>query len=173
MNKDVKKFVMIALYSAMFVVLSIYGTINLTNLKITLQNLPIYIGAITLGSISGASIGFIGMFVSQIITYGFSATTLFWVLPQTILGAVCGIIFESNKVKINNRIKFLVTIIVLQIFLTALNTIVLTIDGMIYGYFNYVVVFTNLIVRIMNSVLTGIVYSILIPIIVKFIKKIH
>ena len=142
-------------------------------MRLTLQNLPIYVGAITLGAAPGAIIGFAGMFINQMYVYGFSATTLFWVLPQTILGAVCGYLFENKKVKLSGGIKFWVCIISLQVLLTVINTIVMLIDSLIYGYYSFLVIFGPFILRIMISILVGIVYCVIIPVIVKFIKKIH
>ncbi len=173
MKVNVKLIVRGALYVALFVILSIYGTINLQNLKITVQNFPIYVAAITLGAIPGALVGFTGMFVNQLLTYGFTATTLFWVLPQTILGAVCGYIFEKNLVKINDTQKFFVCILVLQLMVTILNTLIYALDAFIYGYFNYLIIFGPIVIKIMISILTGIVFSILLPIVVKIEKKIH
>ena len=173
MKWDAKKYVLVALYSALFVVLSIFGTLNFQSIKITTQNLPIYLAGITCGMIPGALVGFVGMFISQILTYGFQTTTLFWVLPQTILGAVCGYIFENSLVKVNEEPKFYVTIILLQLLITILNTLVNIVDGLINGYFNYITILGSLVVRIIASVLTGIIFCIIIPPLVKLIKKIH
>ena len=174
MKFDVKKLVLIALYTALFVILSIYGTISpAPNMKITIQNLPIYLAGITLGAVPGAVVGFAGMLLNQMITYGFTTTTLFWVLPQTILGAVTGYLFENGIVKMKSNIRFHVTIAFLQILVTILNTIVYAIAGMIEGYYNYILVFGPFIVKLMISVMTGLVFSVVIPIIIKLTKKIH
>ena len=173
MKWDTRKIVFVALFSALFVVLSIFGTLNFQSIKITTQNLPIYLAGITCGMIPGALVGFVGMFISQILTYGFQTTTLFWVLPQTILGAVCGYIFENSLVKVNEEPKFYVTIILLQLLITILNTLVNIVDGLVNGYFNYITILGSLVVRIIASVLTGIIFCIIIPSLVKLIKKIH
>lgn len=173
MNNKIKKIVLIAMYTALFVVLSLYGTINLSGMKLTLQNLPIFIAAITLGSIPGAIVGFAGMFINQILTYGFTATTLFWVLPQTIVGAICGYLFENKLVKVSGGLKFWVCIVALQVLLTVLNTIVILVDSLVFGYYSFILVFGPLVLRIMVSILVGIVYCIIIPPIMNLIKKIH
>ena len=173
MKWETKKYVLVALYSALFVVLSIFGTLNFQTIKVTTQNLPIYLAGITCGMIPGALVGFVGMFTSQILTYGFQTTTLFWVLPQTILGAACGYIFENSLVKANENPKFYATIIFLQLLITILNTFVNIIDGLVNGYFNYLTILGSLVVRIIVSVLTGIIFCIIIPPLVKLIKKIH
>lgn len=168
-----RKIVLIALYTALFVVLSLYGTVNVYNMKLTLQNLPIYIGAITMGSVPGSIIGFVGMFTNQMITYGFTATTLLWVLPQTVVGALCGYLFENKYVKPKQSIKFYICMVLLQAILTIINTVIICVDAVVYGYYNYILVFGPLIPRIMVAVLTGIIYCLIIPLIVNAIKKIH
>ena len=177
MKKNTKIIGLISLYAALFIVLSIYGTIDLTKtragIKITVQNLPLFIGAITLGSTPGALIGFLGMFLNQMLTYGFTATTLFWVLPQTIVGAICGFLYESKTVKGYYGIKFWVLIVSLQLLLTILNTIVSLIDSLIFGYYSFITIFGPLAIRVMVSILTGIIYCVIIPIILNNIKKIH
>ena len=109
MKWNTKKVVLVALYSALFVVLSMFGTLNFHTIKVTSQNLPIYIAAMTMGMVPGAIVGFIGMFTSQILTYGFQTTTLFWVLPQTIIGGICGYIFENSIVKVEETPRFYAT----------------------------------------------------------------
>ena len=173
MNMNIKKIILMSLYIAIFVVFSLYATINMYGMKLTLQNLPIYVGAITLGATPGALIGFVGMFINQLITYGFSATTLFWVLPQTILGAICGYLFENKTVKVGGGLKFWICIIALQTIVTILNTIVMVVDALIYGYYTFLGVFGTFVFRMMVSVLTGIIFCIVIPALIKFIKKIH
>lgn len=172
-NINIRKLVLIALYTAIFVVLSLYATVSFSGMKLTLQNLPIYIGAITLGAIPGAIIGFSGMFINQMLTYGFTATTLFWVLPQTVIGAACGYLFEIKKVKIGGGLKFWICIIALQSVLTIINTLVYLIDSIVFGYYNFIVVFGPFALRLMVSILVAVLYCVLIPVIIKMIKKIH
>lgn len=174
MDAKIKKIIYVAVYASLFIILGKFVTIDLGNLRITIKSLPIYVGAITLGPIEGALIGFVGELVLQLTgQYGFTATTLFWVLPYVVIGAVCGIVFENKIVKFNGGIKYGVFIVSLQVLLSILNTIVIFIDSMIFGYYSFVYVFGSLIVKLMSAILTGIVYSIILPFIVNAIKKIH
>ena len=174
MDTKIRKIIYVAVYASLFIILGKFVTIDLGNLRITIKSLPIYVGAITLGPIEGALIGFVGELVLQLTgQYGFTATTLFWVLPYVVIGAVCGIVFENKIVKFNGGIKYGVFIVSLQVLLSILNTIVIFIDSMIFGYYSFVYVFGSLIVKLMSAILTGIVYSIILPFIVNAIKKIH
>lgn len=173
MKLNLKKMILIALYTAMMTVLSLYGTFSLYGVKITIQNLPLMLAAITLGAIPGALVGFIGMLLNQMLTYGFTATTLFWVLPQTIIGMFVGFIFEKKLIKQEASLKFFACIIISQIVLTLLNTISMYVDAVIFGYYNFMVVFGTFILRIMLSIITGIAYCVILPLFIKLVKKIH
>ena len=50
-------------------------SIDLGNLKVTLESIPIIVGALLFGPLDGAMIGFVGTFVYQVLRYGFSVTT--------------------------------------------------------------------------------------------------
>ena len=174
MNTKIKKIAYISLLIAIFVVIGKFLTIDLGTIKLTAKSLPIYVGAIALGPFEGAITGLIGELLLQITgQYGFTATTLFWVMPYTIVGAICGVVFENKIIKLNGGIKYWVFIISLQILLTFLNTLVIFIDSMIFGYYSFVYVFGSLIIRLMSSILVGIIYAIVLPFIVDAIKKIH
>lgn len=173
MKSNLKKMILVALYAAMMTVLSLYGTFNLYGMKITIQNLPLMLAAITLGALPGALVGFIGMFLNQMLTYGFTATTLFWVLPHTIVGMFVGYLFERKIIKQESGLKFFACIIISQIVLTILNTIALYIDSTIFGYYTFILVFGTLIPRIMLGIITGIAYCVVLPLLIKLVKKIH
>lgn len=173
MKNNIKTIIFSAVYASLMTVLSIYGTFSFHNIKFTLQNIPLYLAAITLGAIPGAMVGFIGMFINQMLTYGFTTTTLFWVLPHTIIGMFVGYLFEKKIIKVESELKFCATIIVAQILLTLLNTVAFFIDSTIYGYYSFVVVFGELIIRIMIGVITGIAFCMILPLLVKLAKKIH
>lgn len=174
MNIKIKKIVYISLLVAIFVVIGKFLTIDLGTIKLTIKSLPIYVGAIVLGPFEGAFVGLLGELLVQLTgQYGFTATTLFWTMPYVVVGAICGVAFENKIIKINGGIKYWVFIISLQMLLTFLNTLVIFIDSMIFGYYSFVYVFGSLIVRLMSSILVGIIYSIVLPFMINAIKKIH
>ena len=60
-------------------------------LKITLDSLPIIVGAALLGPLDGFLIGFFGSFLNQLLTFGLTPTTIIWVLPAAIRGLLIGV----------------------------------------------------------------------------------
>jgi uncharacterized membrane protein YraQ (UPF0718 family) len=54
---------------------------------------------------------------------------------------------------------------------TALNTVIMAVDSMIYGYYSAAYVFGALIFRIIAGVITAVVFSFIIPPLIKQLKK--
>ncbi len=157
-----KKFIILTMFIALFFVLSFYGTINLGNIKITLQNIPLVIVAFLYGPVEGALVGGMGMLLNQILgPFGITATTALWILPHTICGAYLG--FMSKKINYNEFFKVALLIVSALLILTVLNTAVIYIDSKVYGYYSKAYVFGTLIIRILAAIVNGIIYSLIIP----------
>ena len=58
----------------------------------------------------------------------------------------------------------------MHLLITVLNTIVIYVDSKIMGYYSFVLVFGSFIIRMLTSVVLGIVYSCIIPLMIKIIK---
>lgn len=167
---NVKKVTMTGILIGAFVILGTYLSITPYNIKITFQNLPLFIGAIMFGPVEGFLIGFLGMLISQLLTYGASYTIIFWCLPQAIAGAILGYIIKKYNIKVESGPKFWTIIIMIHLIITLLNTVVIYVDSKIMGYYNFVYVFGSFVLRILTSIVVGIVYACIIPIIIRIIK---
>ena len=71
-----------SIMAALFVVFDMLSIKISNNIKITFGGLPILIVAFLLGPLWGALTGFVGAFVGQLLSFGFSVTTLVWVRPS-------------------------------------------------------------------------------------------
>ena len=173
MNRSyIKKITFTGVLIAIFVILGTYLSINVYNIKITFQNLPLFVGAILYGPIDGFLIGFLGMFVSQLLSpYGFTYTTFLWCMPQAITGAILGYLVKKYDIKVENGPKFWILIIMMHLLITLLNTIVIYIDAKIMGYYSFVYVFSSFVLRILTSIVVGVVYACVIPIMIRIIKS--
>ncbi|MDO5563668.1 MAG: ECF transporter S component [Eubacteriales bacterium] len=155
---------LVAILLSLFI---IFGTFSILffNIKITLQNLPFFISAILFGPVIGALVGAIGMFISQLLTFGLSATTIIWIMPHTLVGILLGFLSKINKE------KYIFNILISSIILTLLNTLAMYLDSKIMGYYSVAYVFGSLLQRILISIFMSICYIILIPKIINHIKK--
>ena len=83
---------------ALHIILELFCTIRIGNdLKITLAALPIIVIALLCGPVEGLLTGCIGTFLSQLLTYGITISTPFWILPYTIQGLAAGLLFRAFK----------------------------------------------------------------------------
>ena len=166
---NAKRMTVISMLAAMCAVLGAIS-IDLGNLKITLESIPVILGAALFGPIDGALVGFVGTFVYQVIRYGFSVTTLLWMLPYCVCGLIVG--FYAKKRNYNLSVKQMILIVVIaELVITTLNTGVLYIDSKIYGYYSAVYIFGTLVPRYLICVGKAIAEGALLPLLIKPIKE--
>ena len=80
---------------ALHVILELFCTIRIGNdLKITLAALPFLILGFLCGPLEGLISGILGTFLSQLLTFGITVTTVFWVAPYAVQGLLAGILFK-------------------------------------------------------------------------------
>lgn len=140
------------------------------SLKISLSGLPVILVAMLGGPVWGMATGFIGAFIGQMITYGFSATTLLWVLPAVLRGLSMGLLFRWFQKRTSPGILTLETVIS-SLLVTALNTVVLIVDAKIYGYSTAATVLAAVPGRLIAGCLTAVIFSLMLPTILTTLKK--
>ena len=96
MKRTTRRLALDAMLSAMFVVLSLIS-ISLPNMKITLDALPVLVASLLFGPLDGLSVGLIGSFLNQLLTYGLSPTTLLWILPAGLRGLLVGLYAKRHQ----------------------------------------------------------------------------
>ena len=157
--------------NAKYTVLSLVATINLGNMKFTLDSLPILVGGALFGPVNGMLIGLLGSFLNQMITYGFSATTLLWIIPAGVRGLLVGLYAKHHNFDMTFKQTQFITISSALI-VTALNTLIMYIDSKIYGYYSFAYVFGGILPRIVAGVIIAIIFAAILPHILKPLKKI-
>ena len=158
-----------AMLAAMFVCLSLVS-ISLPNMKITLDSLPVLVAAFLLGPLDALAVGLIGSFFNQLLTYGLTPTTVLWILPAGLRGLLVGLYVKRHSFELTQKqTVFIVVLSALAV--TALNTLIMAVDSLIYGYYSAAYVFGALIFRIIAGVLTAVVFSLILPPLIKQLKK--
>ncbi len=166
---------------ALFVVLDMYSIKIGNNMKITFSGLPIIIAAIYYGPVSGLAVGLIGAFIGQLIQFGIGITTFLWILPAGIRGLLVGlsvmclkkhdILHEVKLGKIKVYPILTVVIIISSLIVTLSNTIIMYPASKIDGYYHETLITATLAWRFINSVITAIIYSIIVPLLLKPLNK--
>lgn len=146
-------------------------SIDMGNIKITLESIPIILGALLFGPADGATIGFIGAFVYQILRYGLSVTTLLWILPYVVCGIIVGAYSKRRNYALS-RTQTILIVIVAEFVVTTLNTGVLFVDSKIYGYYSAVYIFGSLAVRYIICIIKATLTGMIMPPLTGFLKRV-
>ena len=160
-----------AVLIAMYVVLNSIS-FRVANFKFTLDAFPIIVGAVMFGPFHGALIGFLGSGIYQLFFsgYGITPTTILWMLPVIVRGLIIGA--YSRRKNYSPAVGgLMVFTVVAGILTTALNTLALYVDSLIYNYYSYALVFGLLIPKFIISVILAVLFALVTPILVKKIRK--
>jgi len=164
-----KQLALDAMLIAMFVALS-FVSVDLGNLKITFDALPILIGALLFGPVDGLIIGLLGGFMYQLLSYGVTATTVLWLLPSAARGLLVG--WYAKKKGYNlSRTQTAVIVVLSSLLVSTMNTGALYVDSKIYGYYAFGFVFGVAGIRYLLSILTAILYTVVLPPLLKIVGR--
>ena len=168
MKNKTKRIALCAMLAAMFECLSLLS-INLGSMKITLDFLPIIIAAMLFGPVEGAIVGLAGSFLNQLLTYGLSITTILWILPAGVRGLLVGIYAKKHSFSLTQK-QMIFILILSALIVTALNTGVMYLDSIIIGY-PFAATLITVVLRIVNGILTAILFAFILPPIIQRLKK--
>lgn len=169
MQNKTKRMATNAMLAALCAVLG-FIAIDMWTMKITLESFPVNMGALLFGPVDGAIIAFLGSFIYQILKYGFSATTLLWILPGVISAGLLGWYAKKKAFNLSKR-QMLVAVLLAELVITLLNTGVIYIDSNFYGYYFPGYISMNLVPRLAICIGKGIVYGVVLHPVLETLKK--
>lgn len=160
-----------AVLVAMYVVLNSFA-IRTANIKFTLDAFPIIVGAAMFGPLHGTLIGFLGSGIYQLFFsgYGVTPTTPLWMLPVLVRGFIVGL-YSRHRGYEPPVGGLIVITIVAGVLTTALNTLALYVDSIIYNYYSYELVFGLLIPKVVISIILAVLFALFTPALIKKIRK--
>lgn len=147
-----------------------YVSIDLTAIKITFETLPILLAGLLFGPGEGAIVGAVGTLIYQILRYGFSATTLLWMLPYIVMGFLCGLYAKRRSNNLSPS-KTIVLTVVLELIVTVLNTGVIYVDSKLYGYYSPTLITGSLVIRLVICVVKAVLFGAALSPLVKVLKR--
>lgn len=161
----VKRLAFDALLVALYVLLGFLKIPIGNMLRINMASFAVIVCAIAFGPIDGLVVGFLGEFLSQVLSpYGLTPTTLLWSLPEGVRGLLlgCAILLLTKKklspdglLKSKKIVVYLVICIIAGICSSLLNTFALYVDSKMFGYYNDYMVFGVLALRLVLAVITS------------------
>ena len=169
-----KKLCILAMLIALFVVMDYFATIFSValgeNIKISFSGLPVILASMLFGPVAGMTVGLLGSFTGQMLTYGFGPTTLLWILPAGIRGLSMGLLFSAFKKSTKISVLTL-EVVISSLLVTTANTPLLYLNAIMYGNYQPDLFLVDTIYRFISSLLTAGVYSVLIYFVYRAVKK--
>lgn len=144
----VKRIAIDAVLIAMYFGLS-WASVEIGGIKLTFVGLASIIAAMVYGPIDGFLVGFFGAFCEQMLKYGFTATTLLWLLGPAMRGLVVGcakLIFKrsmstENLLRNHRPYVFFAVSIFAGLVVSMLNTTAFYVDAKMFHYYTYELIF--------------------------------
>lgn len=163
-----RKLALDAMLGAMCAVLGCLA-IDTGNVKITLESLPILLGALLLGPADGAAVGLVGTAVYQLLRYGVSVTTPLWIAPYVLAGWAVG--YAARKKRFSLRPAETAALVTgAEVFITLFNTVTIYIDSRLFGYYFPGFVTGSLAIRAAVCAGKSAAFSLLLPQIIRAVK---
>ena len=144
----VKRIAIDAVLIAMYFGLS-WASVEIGGIKLTFVGMASIIAAMVYGPIDGFLVGFFGAFCEQMLKYGFTATTLLWLLGPAMRGLVVGcakLIFKrsmstENLLRNHRPYVFFAVSIFAGLVVSVLNTTAFYVDAKMFHYYTYELIF--------------------------------
>lgn len=155
----------IAMLAAVCAVLG-YVALDLGNLKVTFESLPILLAAFMFGPVDGLLVGGIGTLVYQLLRYGVSVTTPLWILPYVLCGLFAGLLYRKRSSRVDAK-RILFIVILMEVMILLINTGVIYIDSKVYGYYSAAYVFGSFGIRTVLCFAKAIAFGIVLPLVMR------
>ena len=166
--------VLIALYFAMSML-----AVTVGGFKLTFEHLPVIICAVLFGPVDAMLVGGLGELVNQMMTYGFTPTTILWMTPAIFCGLVTGLgaRLSGDRLGLNALLNkkvptaFWVLCVVVAFGCSLLNTFTLYVDSKMFGYYSYAMVFGILWLRLGAGAISAVLMAVATKPVVIALKK--
>ena len=165
-----------ALFVALYVVLSTFASFKIPGaIQISFSTIPILLSAFLFRPMDAIGVALLGTFVEQVIDpspYGF-VTLPMWLIPGTAVALCASLSAVSLRKKPDNKWRLILTVLTVvlcELLLTALNTAALYIDGAILGY-SVKALHLLLPARLLNALVRATISAISIPLLLPPLNK--
>ncbi len=104
-------------------------------IEISFKFLPVLLAALLFGPADGLLVGLLGAFAEQMLSYGFTPTTLLWILPAGVCGLLTGLLRKTlMRSGWPLRIALLAAI---GVVCSLVNTLAFYVDSKMLGYYTF------------------------------------
>ena len=149
---NTKRLVTVAVLIALYTVLSLFSA-NLGLIKLTFESFPVLVASLMFGWVGGL--------LNQMLNYGFTVTTLMWILPNAVRGLLVGLYAKKHGLDLTMK-QTAGIVLATSLLVTALNTVALYIDSQIFHYPISLTV-GAIALRFLSSVVMAAIYTLVTP----------
>lgn len=166
-NRKTKRLVLDAVMVALYFALSMIA-VPLGGLKLTFEHLPVILCALLFGPVDAVLVGGLGELINQMLTFGFTPTTILWMTPAMFRGLSMGLaaVLVSKSLGLDAVLEkkvpaaFYVVCVISGLICSLLNTFTLYVDSKMFGYYSYAMVFGVLWIRLGASAVSSVLMSV-------------
>lgn len=149
--------------------------IEIGTLKLSFGSLPVTVLAMLAGPVEAVAAAAIGEFLKQLLSYGFTATTLLWVIPPVLRGLLIGLA-ASRLARTGRRLEERTAVcyavgVGAALVTTLVNSLILWADSVLYGYYLPGYVLGNLALRLAVGVITAVLVAMVSMPMVKLLRR--
>ncbi len=167
MQKKTRRIAINGMMVALYFALSMLA-IPMGGLKLTFEHLPIIVTALLFGPLDALIVGALGELLNQMMTYGFTVTTVLWMTPAMFRGLSMGLCtrilgkYMSPEAVIAAKLPvvFLVVCVLSGLICSLLNTFTLYVDSKLFGYYSYAMVFGVLWIRLAAGAVSSVLMAV-------------
>ena len=157
-SERIKRLVIDAMLVGIFVVLSLYASVDVWVMKFTFNGIAIILAALLFGLKDACAVAILGAFLEQLLTYGLSVTTPLWILPALCRALLVG--GYAQLVRFRYRPLVMMAVVVASsVLVTVVNTGVMWADSVIMGYYSFAYVFGKILPRFGAGIITALLYG--------------
>lgn len=149
----------LGILTALYVLLTMIS-IRAGNLRVTFASLPVVVSALLYGPWEAAVTALLGEFLNQMLTYGFTATTVLWLIPPAVRGitvGLCALRLRRTERPLEYRPGlYYIACVAAALATTVCNTAVIWLDSLLYHYYTFAYVFGDGLLRLFTGVITAV-----------------
>lgn len=168
-NDSLRRLVFDGILIALFFALSLLS-VEIGGIKLTFDSLAVVIAAVLFGPLDAFIVGFLGALLEQMLHYGFTVTTILWMLPPACRGLLIALGLRLNNAS-KKTWQYLCVCLAAGAVTSCLNTLVYYIDSKLMGYYAYALIFGVFYVRLAAGLLTAAITAMAALPILKALRK--
>ena len=163
---------------ALYIALSMLA-VPIGGFKLTFEHLPVILCAVFFGPVDALIVGALAELMNQMLTFGFTPTTILWMAPAMFRGLSMGLCAKfapktlGREALMQKKVPatFLVCCIVSGLICSLINTFTLYVDSKMFGYYSYAMVFGVLWLRLGASAISSALMAIVVKPLTHALRK--